>query len=125
MHWAIAEGAISIVSISLPNVTHLIQRGRLHGPKSLFTRREYAVNPGSRAKTRPSSALVYGKGDFHRMGENGTLSSVDDQLITGQGGMYSVDASTAEQFGERVIAFGQVHMRHDIDVTEDERWAPV
>ena len=120
-----AEGAISIISISLPNMTYLIQRGRLHGPKSLFTRREYAKSSGSPGKMRPSSALVHGNGGFHRMGDNGILSSVDDQLVTGQGGIYSVGATVAQQSGEHDIPLGQVHMRRDIDVTDDERWAPV
>ena len=41
-----------------------------------------------------------------------------------QGDMYSVSAS-AEQHFERDIALGQVHMRQDVNVRGDERWAPV
>lgn len=61
------------------------------------------------------------------MGENGAFSSVDDQTITGQGDIYSVGAGAAatQRSGQRDIPLGQVHIRQDIDVTEDERWARV
>ena len=42
-----------------------------------------------------------------------------------QRGIYSVSVSSEQSTGESGIALGQVHMRQDINVVEDERWAPV
>ena len=84
------------------------------------------LSSGSYSKTGPSSVLVHSKGGFQRFGKDDTLLSANDQLIADQGAMYGVSAIAPQQRpGERDIALGQVHLRHDIDVREDERWAPV
>lgn len=72
----------------------------------------------------PGSSSIQGKGDFRRIGNRGTTSDTRDRLMLDQGDMYSVSAS-AEQHFERDIALGQVHMRQDVNVRGDERWAPV
>ena len=118
--WALSEGSVSIVSVCLPNITHLAQRARHHGILSLFTRREYASIP----RLGPGSSSIPNKGNFRRIGNGGTTSGTRDRLMLDQGDMYSVSAS-AEQQSERDIALGQVHMRQDVNVRGDERWAPV
>lgn len=57
--WSIAEAAISTICICLPNLTHLIQRVRHHGPTALFTAREY---------TLPKTTGSKGQGEFRRIG---------------------------------------------------------
>lgn len=133
--WSIAEAAISTVCICLPNMAQLFQRARQHGMEALFTRREYIIgSSGSRSKTGPaaSTLLPGSKGQFRRiMGNDGTTSSSavndDDHLIyniNGQGRLYSVTASAQRRRSEDrdAIALGQVHMRQDVSVMEDERW---
>ncbi|KAM0794501.1 hypothetical protein BDR22DRAFT_922698 [Usnea florida] len=64
--WSIAEAAISTICICLPNLTHLIQRVRHHGPAALFSVREY---------TLPKTVGSKGQGEFRRIGEN------DDDVV--------------------------------------------
>lgn len=59
------------------------------------------------------------------MGNDGTTINTDDRLRLGQHGRYSASASVEQYVEAEDIALGQVHMRQDIDVTEDERWASV
>lgn len=125
LHWVVAEVAVSVVSISLPNITHLIQRAREHGLSALFTNREFVAIGGNYSKSGASSGLAHKKEGFQRFRKDGTLSSIDNELITNQGGSYSVRATAPQESGKRDIALGQVHMRHDISVTENDRWAPV
>lgn len=120
LRWVSAEGSISIVSICLPNMNYLAQRARHHGISSLFTRREYASS--LIANTGPSSALSQNKGGFKRIGNDRTKSVTDSRTILNQGGLYSVSASAEQHFEDKGIAMGQVHMRQDINVIEDERW---
>ncbi len=123
LHWAIAEGPISIVSMCLPHITHLAQRARQHGFSSLFTRREYA--PSSTSNVGARSALAQDKEGFQRIGKGGTTPFTKDRLVLDQHGTYSVSASADQHFDERHIALGQVHLRQDVSVREDERWALV
>lgn len=121
LRWVSSEGSISIISVCLPNMNYLAQRARHHGTSSLFTRREYASS--STSNTGPGSALGPDKGGFKRIGNGGTT---DSRLMRDQGGMYSVSASVEQQHVEdKHIALGQVHMRQDVNVIEDERWASV
>ena len=123
LRWVSAEGSISIVSVCLPNMNYLVQRARNHGLSSLFTRREYASSPIS--TTGPSSASGHDKGGFKRIG-NGRTTSVDDsRTILDRGGLYSVSASGEQHVENKDIAMGQVHMRQDVNVIEDERWTAV
>lgn len=123
LRWVSAEGSISIVSVCLPNMNYLAQRARHHGISSLFTRREYASS--SIANTGPSSALSQNKGGFRRIGNGRTTSVIDSRTILNQGGLYSVSASAEQHVEDKGIAMGQVHMRQDVNVIEDERWTAV
>lgn len=115
--WAIAEGSISIVSICLPNMAQLLQRGRQHGMSSLFTRRQYAPKSFD-----PSSQ---DNGAFQRIGYGGSASVTEGRLMSDQGGLYSVSATADQHSEERDIALGQVRMRQEVTVGGDERWAAV
>lgn len=121
--WVLAEGPISIFSICLPNVNYLVQRARHHGVSALCTRQEYASRSISNVGLSHTSTQK--QGGFERIGNGGTTSLAGDQIMPDRRGVYSVSVS-AEQYGEeRGIALGQVHMRQDVNVVEDERWAPV
>ena len=98
-------------------MNYLAQRARHHGISSLFTRREYASS--SISNTGPGPALGQDKGGFRRIG-NG-----DSRTILDQGGLYSVSASAEQHGKDNDIAMGQVHMRQDVNVVEDERWTAV
>ena len=121
--WALSEPSISIFSICLPNVSYLIQRARHYGVSALYTRREHASRPISNVGLGPTS--VQKQGGFERIGNGGTTSLAEDRLIPDQRGVYSVSVSAEQSTEERGIALGQVHMRQDVNVVEDERWAPV
>lgn len=123
LRWVSAEGSISIVSVCLPNMNYLAQRARHHGMSSLFTRREYASS--STSNTGPGSALVQDKGGFKRIGNGGSTSVTDSRTMLDQRGLYSVSASAQQHVEDKDIALGQVHMRQDVNVIEDERWAAV
>lgn len=90
---------------------------------SLFTRREYASS--STSNTGPGSALVQDKGGFKRIGNGGSTSVTDSRTMLDQRGLYSVSASAQQHVEDKDIALGQVHMRQDVNVIEDERWAAV
>ena len=104
-------------------MNYLVQRARHHGMSSLFTRREYASS--SIPNTGPSSALGQDKEGFRRIGNGRTTSVTDSRTILDQGGLYSVSASAEQHVEDKDIAMGQVHMRHDVNVIEDERWTAV
>ena len=104
-------------------MNYLAQRARHHGMSSLFTRREYASK--SISNTGPSSALGQDKGGFRRIGNGRTPSATDSRAILEQGGLYSVSASAEQHVDDKDIAMGQVHMRQDVNVIEDERWTAV
>lgn len=130
-YWTVAELAISIVSICLPNMTQLLRRAHQHGVSALFTRREYPAGTGSRSKKGLAGfALLQGnKGGFQRVigNDDTTLPANNNPLINkkDQSGLYRASAS-AQQSGEgETIALGQVHLRHDIDVRENGGWAMV
>ena len=59
------------------------------------------------------------------MGNGGTISLAESRLMLNQRGIYSVSVSSEQSTEESGIALGQVHMRQDVNVVEDERWAPV
>ncbi|CAD6592249.1 MAG: hypothetical protein ASARMPREDX12_005949 [Alectoria sarmentosa] len=130
-YWSAAELAISIVSISLPNMTQLFRRAHQHGISALFTRREYAASMGSGSKRGPGgSALAQGgKGGFQRIiGSDDTSFAVNqDPLITpkDQSASYTVSACAQQPEERELIALDQVHLRQDIDVREEERWPMV
>ena len=65
------------------------------------------------------------QGGFARLDNGGTTSLAEDRLMPDQRGVYSVSVSADQSTEERGIALGQVHMRKDVNVVEDERWAPV
>ena len=90
---------------------------------SLFTRREYASS--SISNTGPSSALGQDKGRFRHIGNRGITSVSDSRTVLGQSGLYSVSASAEQHVEDKDIAMGQVHMRQDVNVMEDERWTAV
>ena len=121
--WVLSEPSVSIFSICLPNASYLIQRARQHGISALCTRREYASRSISNAGLGPTSAQK--QGGFERIGNGGTTSLAEARLIPDQRGVYSVSVSAEQSAEERGIALGQVHMRKDVNVVEDERWAPV
>ena len=130
-YWSAAELAISIVSISLPNMTQLFRRAHQHGISALFTRREYAASMGSGSKRGPGgSALAQGgKGGFQRIiGSDDTSFAVNqDPLIPpkDQSASYTVSACAQQPEERELIALDQVHLRQDIDVREEERWPMV
>ena len=106
-------------------MNYLAQRARHHGLSSLFTRREHASNsvsdggPGSASSGRD-------KGWLGRTGNKGrTTSGTESRTILDQGGLYSVSASAEQQVEDKDIAMGQVHMRQDVNVIENERWTAV
>ena len=109
-------------------MTQLFRRAHQHGISALFTRREYAAGRGGHFIPGPAgSALVQGgNGGFQRIIGNdaNTCAAKDEpQLNTNnQSGFYSVSASAQQSEEREVIALGQVHLRQDIDVREDERW---
>lgn len=121
--WAISEPSVSILSICLPNVSYLIQRARNHGVSALCTRKEYASRSISNGGLGPTSAQR--QGGFERIGKGGTTSLAENRLMSDPRGVYSVSVSAAQDTEERGIALGQVHMRQDVNVVEDKRWAPV
>ena len=100
-------------------MTYLAQRARQHGISSLFTRREYASS--SMSNFGPRSGLAQDNKGFQRIGNGGTTSATKDKPMLDQCGTYSVNASAGQQLED--IALGQVHMRQDISVRQDERWA--
>ena len=111
--WVLSEGSISILSICLPNVNYLFQRARHHGVSALFTRREYA------------SASIQKQGGFERIVNRGTTSLAEDRLMPDRRGVHSVSVFAEQSAGERGIALGQLHIRQDVNVVEDARWAPM
>ena len=50
--WALSEGPVSVISICVPNMVHLINRARQHGVKALFTRRDMPLPVGGRSNSR-------------------------------------------------------------------------
>lgn len=130
-YWSAAELAISIVSICLPNMTQLFRRAQQHGISALFTRREYVASIGTGLKKGlGGSALVQGgkRGLQRIIGSDDTTFAVNhDPLITqkDQSASYTVSASAQQPEEREVIALDQVHLRQDIDVREEERWAMV
>ena len=104
-------------------MNYLVQRARHHGVSALCTGREYASRSISNVKLSLSSAQK--QGAFERIGNGGTTSLAEDRLMSDRRGVYSVSVSAEQSAEERGIALGQVHMRQDVNVVEDERWVPV
>ena len=121
--WVLSEGSISILSICLPNVNYLFQRARHHGVSALFSRREYASRSLSKVGLGPTS--IQKQGGFERIDNEGTTSYAGDRLRADWRGVHSVSVSAEQSAEERGIALGHIHMRHDVNVVEDERWAPM
>ena len=89
----------------------------------MFTRREYASS--SLLPPGPSPASGYDKGGFKRIGNGRTTSANNPRTILDRVGLYSVSASGEQHVENKDIAMGQVHMRQDVNVIEDERWNAV
>ena len=121
--WVLSEGSISIFSICLPNVNYLVQRARHHGVSALFTRREYTSRSIPQVGLNPAS--IQGKGRSKRIENGGITSLAEDRLGPDRRGVYSVSIFAEQSAEETGIALGQVHMRQDVNVVEDGRWAPV
>ena len=121
--WVLSEGSISILSICLPNVNYLFQRARHHGVSALFTRREYASGSLSKVGLGPTS--IQKQGGFERIVNHGITLLAEDRLMPDRHGVHSVSVSVEQSAKENGIPLGQVHMRHDVNVVEDERRAPV
>ena len=51
------------------------------------------------------------------------MSITKDGLMLDQINTYSVSTSAEQRSEERDIALGQFHMRQDVSMREDERWA--
>ena len=87
LHWVVAEVAVSVVSISVPSISHLIQRAREYGLSALFTSREAVASEGSYLKSGASSGLAHQKEGFRRFRKDGTfhchLSMMNLSLIEG------------------------------------------
>ena len=64
------------------------------------------------------------KGGFQRMPKASTAPLSKERDGLDQPG-YSVSASADQYSEERPIALGQVHMRQEVSVGEDERWGLV
>ena len=108
---------MSVVSICVPNIFYLIQRARHHGVKGLFTRRQLTPIriPASTAPRR-----------FQRISNDGYRLKSADGLFEDPEVDYSVSVSANERREEgEPIVLSQVHIRRDVDVIENERWAPV
>ena len=123
VYWTASELAISIVSICLPNMVQLFRRAYEHGTPALFTSREYPTGSAG------STFVQGGKGGFQRIVVNdGTTFAIHndplDQRID-QSILYSVTVSAQRPGETETAALGQVHMRQDFVVREDERWATV
>ena len=130
-YWTVAELALSIVCICLPNMIQLFRRAHQHGISALFTRREYADHTGFRFRTGPTgfASVQAPKGRFQRIlgKDHSTFAAYDDPLITSrdQGTSYSLGAVAQNLEGIELSNLDQVHLRQDINATENERWDPV
>ena len=102
-------------------MTHVVQRARQHGVSSLFTRREYAPS-SSNIKAR--SAFPEVKEGIQRLPKGSTAPLTTERHGLDHAG-YSVSASVDQHFKEMPIALGQVHMRQEISVGEDQMWSLV
>ena len=129
--WSAAELAVSVVSICLPSITQLVRRAHEHGISALFTRRDYAAERKGRPDIRPRGPALFQEGNrgFRRIKDNNdtSFSANNESLISTrfENDLYSVSASAQQSEERDMIALGQVHLRHDVDVREDERWMTV
>ena len=104
-------------------MNYLFQRARHHGVSALFTSREYASRPFPKVGLGPTS--IQKQGGFERIEDGGITSLAKDRLRPDRCGVYTISVSAEQSAEERGIALGQVHMRQDVNVVEDERWAPI
>ena len=103
-------------------MNYLFQRARHHGVSALFTRREYASKPLPKVGLGPTS--IQKQRGFEHILNRGATSLSEDLIVLDGRGVLIVSVS-AEQAKERGLPLGEVHMRQDVNVVEDERWDPV
>ena len=104
-------------------MNYLFQRARRHGVSALFTRREFASKPVPKVGLGPTS--IQKQGGVERIVNRGTTSLTEDRLMPDRRSVHNVSVSAEQPTEERGIALGQIHMRHDVNVVEDERWTPL
>ena len=130
-YWTAAELAISIVCICLPNMTQLFRRAHQHGISALFTRRDYVGHTEFRFKMGPTGFVPVQapKRRFQRLfgKDHSTFAAYDYKLITSrdQGASHSPGAVAQQSEGIELGVLDLVHLRQDINATENERWDPV
>ena len=120
--WALCEGPVSVISISLPNALQLVQRARKHGLKALFNRKEYtdAIKCGSHQF--PINRPRINTGEFQLI-QNEGIPLVDvGGGIPDRGVTNNVDATAySEAHTEEPLELTQIHVRSDIEVISHQK----
>ena len=119
--WAVCEGPVSIISISLPNALQLVQQARRHGFKTLLNRHIYATAVASHSYQSPfNRTRANSTNDFERMKNDGhSLGSTQDGVPDSET-MYNVGADVESQaHDEEPLELTKIHMRTDIEVARD------
>ena len=92
-----------------------MQRARKHGPKALFSRREFP--------TTSTTRLRVGTRGFERVGNQENCATENQaRLFRSQGDRYVASAFADDGVGrEEPVELARVHMRTDMDVSEEYR----
>ena len=130
LSWTVAELAISIVSICIPNMTQLFRRTHQHGISALFTRRDFVAGPESRSKNGPPGcAWVQGSiGFLCNTGKADISFALDGDEMTStedKSGLYSMSASKQQSEQGSIVALGQAHLPNNDGVREYGSWTTV
>ena len=127
--WSVCEGPVSIISVSLPNIVYLVQRVRKQGLKGLFTRRVYASGSAGDSEPAPHRARphVASRG-FERIKDNSMKLHHPAKSLVTRDDQCSASASASANHGmqaQEAVEMSRVHVRIDVDVSEDYTGSPV
>ena len=125
LYWLTVETPISIVSICLPTIFFLVKRGIDHGPRSLFTARNFQSPPSTMARslvrtnatkdeelsvTLPASSLDHSREKLHHNGTNAEYSAKAFKVP-------SQDGSEPDNSAE--LPQPSIRIRREVDVSAE------